>query len=56
MIQKTEKLIIADSKWVSLFIHQLKDGIKQKTGKTWCYYKKDSDGNLYLLRGGIPFI
>ena len=44
------KAYIADSN--GIVIYTATEGWnKTKDGKTWCYYKKDSDGNLYLLTG-----
>lgn len=44
------KAYIADSNGIVIYT-PTEGWNKTKDGKTWCYYKKDSDGNLYLLRG-----
>ena len=44
------KAYIADSNGIVIYT-PTEGWNKTKDGKTWCYYKKDSDGNLYLLTG-----
>jgi len=44
------KAYIADSNGIVIYT-PTEGWNKTKDGKTWCYYKKDSDGNLYLLQG-----
>lgn len=44
------KAYIADSNGIVIYT-PTEGWNKTKDGKIWCYYKKDSDGNLYLLTG-----